>query len=149
MASALSGMMTSVISKLTTLLGEEYAKLKGVQREVNFMRDELSSMNALFQRLAEVDSVLDVQTKEWRRQVKEMTYDIEDCIDDFTHCIGHNGTADSVGLVHRLVRDLKALRARRRIASQIQELKAHVEDASKRRMRYKLDERAFDLLLQL
>ncbi|GJN35216.1 hypothetical protein PR202_gb23965 [Eleusine coracana subsp. coracana] len=137
-------MMTSVISKLTTLLGEEYAKLKGVQREVNFMRDELSSMNALLQRLAEVDSVVDVQTKEWRRQVKEMTYDIEDCIDNFTHCIGHNGTADSVGLVHRLVQNLKALRARCRIANQIQELKARVEDASKRRMRYKLDERAFE-----
>jgi hypothetical protein len=47
MASALSGVITSVISKLTTLLREEYAKLKGVQRELNFMKDELSSMTAL------------------------------------------------------------------------------------------------------
>jgi hypothetical protein len=106
MASALSGVITSVISKLTTLLGEEYAKLKRVQREVNFMRDELSSMNALLQRLAEVDSVLDVQTNEWRRQVKEMTYDIEDFIDDFMHRIDHNGTADSGSLIHRVVQNL-------------------------------------------
>jgi hypothetical protein len=144
MASALSGVITSVISKLTTLLGEEYAKLKRVQREVNFMRDELSSMNALLQRLAEVDSVLDVQTNEWRRQVKEMTYDIEDFIDDFMHRIDHNGTADSGSLIHRVVQNLKSLKAHHKIANQIQELKARVEEASKRRLRYKIDERALE-----
>ncbi|CAN6334454.1 unnamed protein product [Urochloa humidicola] len=143
MASALTGVMTEVIGKLMALLGEEYTKLTGVQREVNFMKDELSSMNALLQRLAEVDHDLDLQTKEWRRQVQEMSYDIEDCIDDFIHRIGHNGMDDSTGLVRRMVQQLKALRARHQIGSQIQELKARVEDASKRRMRYKLDERAF------
>ncbi|KAL6622438.1 hypothetical protein ACP70R_032317 [Stipagrostis hirtigluma subsp. patula] len=143
MASALAGVMTSVINKLSALLGEEYGKLKGVQREVNFMKDELSSMKAFTQRLAEVDSELDVQTKEWRRQVQEMSYDIEDCIDDFMHRIGHNGMADSTGLGRRMVQHLKALRARHQIANQIKELKARVEDASKRRMRYKLDERTF------
>ena len=143
MASALTGVMTSVIGKLAVLLGQEYTKLTGVQREVNFMKDELSSMNALLQRLAEVDSDLDVQTKEWRRQVQEMSYDIEDCIDDFMHRIGHNGMDDTAGLVSKVVQQLKSLRARHQIASQIQDLKARVEDASKRRMRYKLDERAF------
>ena len=44
--SVLAGVMTSVISKLTALLGEEYTKLKGLHREVEFMKDELSSMNA-------------------------------------------------------------------------------------------------------
>jgi putative protein kinase ArgK-like GTPase of G3E family len=101
-------------------------------------------MDALIQRLAEVDHDLDLQTREWRRQVQEMSYDIEDCIDDFIHRIGHNGTDDdSAGLVRRVVQKLKELRARHRIGSQIQELKARVEDASKRRMRYKLDDRAF------
>lgn len=137
------GVMTSVIGKLTALLGEEYTKLTGVQREANFMKDELSSMNALLQRLAEVDSDLDVQTKEWCRQVQEMSYDIEDCIDNFMHRIGHNGMSDSAGLVSKVVRQLKSLKARHQIASQIQDLKARVEDASKRRMRYKLDDRGF------
>jgi ATPase subunit of ABC transporter with duplicated ATPase domains len=143
MVSALTGVMTSVIGKLTALLGEEYTKLTGIQREVNFMVDELSSMNAFLQRLSEVDNNLDVQMKEWRRQVQEMSYDIEDCIDDFMHRAGQNNTVDSAGLIHRVIRQLKALRARHQIASQIQNLKARVEDASKRRMRYKLDERAF------
>lgn len=137
------GVMTSVIDKLTALLGEEYSKLTGVQREVNFMKDELSSMNALLQRLAEVDCDLDLQTKEWRRQVQEMSYDIEDCIDEFMHRVGTSSTTDSGGLVHGVVQQLKVLWARYQIGSQIQDLKARVEDASKRRMRYKMDEHAF------
>jgi hypothetical protein len=136
--------MTSVISKLTALLGEEYAKLKGVHREVEFMKDELSSMNALLQRLADVDCDLDVQTKEWSSQVREMSYDIEDCIDDFMKSLGQTEMAKSSGLVQSVVQQLKALRVRHQISSQIQGLKARVEDASKRRMRYKLDERTFE-----
>ncbi|EEC69511.1 hypothetical protein OsI_38749 [Oryza sativa Indica Group] len=136
--------MTSVIIKLSALLGEEYAKLKGLQREVEFMKDELSSMNALLHRLAEVDSDLDVQTEEWRNQVREMSYDIEDCIDGFTHRLGHIGIAEAAGPVQRVAQQLKVLKVRRQIASQIQELKGRVEDASKRRMRYKLDDRIFE-----
>ncbi|EEE53438.1 hypothetical protein OsJ_36529 [Oryza sativa Japonica Group] len=145
MASALTGVMTSVINKLTALLGKEYMKLKGVQGEVEFMIDELSSMNALLHRLAEEDQHLDVQTKEWRNQVREMYYDIEDCIDDFMHHLGHTDIAESAGLVHRMAQHLKTLRVRHQIANQIEKLKARVEDASKRRLRYKLDERTFNL----
>ncbi|KAF0887580.1 hypothetical protein E2562_002299 [Oryza meyeriana var. granulata] len=144
MASALTGVMTSVIIKLSALLGEEYTKLKGLQREVEFMKDELSSMNALLHRLAEVDSGLDVQTKEWRNQVREMSYDIEDCIDNFMHRLHHLGIAEAAGPVHRVAQRLKALSACRRTTNKIQELKARIEDASKRHMRYKLDERTFE-----
>lgn len=47
-----------------------------------FFKDELSSMNALLERLASSDA-LDPQTKEWRDQVREMSYDIEGCVDDY------------------------------------------------------------------
>ncbi|KQJ86320.1 putative disease resistance RPP13-like protein 3 [Brachypodium distachyon] len=144
MVSVLAGVMTSVISKLTTLLGMEYMKLKGVHREVEFMKDELSSMNALLQRLAEVDRDLDVQTKEWRNQVREMSYDIEDCIDDFMKSLSKTDAAEAAGLFQSVVQQLRTLRARHQITNQIQGLKARVEDASKRRMRYRLDERIFE-----
>ncbi|KAI5002097.1 hypothetical protein ZWY2020_026747 [Hordeum vulgare] len=108
------------------------------------MKDELSSMNALLQRLAEADRDLDVQTKEWRDQVREMSYDIEDCIDDFMKSLGQTDSAQIAGLVQSVVQQLKALRARHQISSKIQGLKARVEDASKRRIRYKLDERTFE-----
>ncbi|KAI4974018.1 hypothetical protein ZWY2020_041799 [Hordeum vulgare] len=41
-------------------------------------------MNAL-ERLADADAAapLDPQTREWRDQVREMSYDIEDCVDEY------------------------------------------------------------------
>src|SRR3954470_1691564 len=73
-----------------------------------------------------------------------MSYDIEDCIDDFMKNLGRPDTAESAGLVQSVVQQLKALRARHQISSQIQGLRTRVEDASKHRMRYKIDDRTFD-----
>ncbi|XBI31384.1 hypothetical protein VPH35_054953 [Triticum aestivum] len=61
-----------------------------------------------------------------------MSYDIEDCIDDFMKSLGQTDRAKAAGLVQSVVQ------------YQIQGLKARVEDASKRRMRYKLGERTFE-----
>jgi len=37
--------MEPLLSKLTKLLGEEYAKLKGVRKQIEFLRDELTAMS--------------------------------------------------------------------------------------------------------
>jgi len=50
------------------------------------------------------------------------------------HFVG--GSSDGKGLLRRL----KTLRARHQLASKIQELKARVQEASARRMRYRLDD---------
>lgn len=137
LVSASSGVMKSLLGKLATLMGEEYGKLKGVRKEVASLEDEFRSMNALLEKLAGMDE-LDVQAKEWRNRVREMSYDIEDCIDDFMHHLGKNGA--STGFVNKTARVLKKLRARHQIANKIQEIKARVKEASEQRMRYKLDE---------
>ncbi|KAF8692025.1 hypothetical protein HU200_039972 [Digitaria exilis] len=125
--------MNSLLGKLATLMGEKYTKLKDVRKQVEFLHEELSSMGALLEDLADVEG-LDNQTKQWRNKVREMSYDIEDCIDEFIHRVG--GSSDGKGLLRRL----KALRARHQLANQIQELKARVQEASARRTRYKLDD---------
>lgn len=90
-------------------------------------------MAALLEDLADMED-LDNQTKQWRNKVREMSYDIEDCIDEFMHRVG--GSCDGKGLLRRL----KTLRARHQLANQIQELKIRVQEASARHMRYKLDD---------
>ncbi|TVU10929.1 hypothetical protein EJB05_44484, partial [Eragrostis curvula] len=138
LVSASTGVMNSLLGKLTDLMGQEYAKIKGLRKEVKFISDELSSMNDLLERIADVEE-LDQQTRSWRNQVREMAYDIEDIIDEFMHYdIG--GQIGDTGFIKKTIRPLKALRAKHRIAGQIEEIKALVRQTSERRERYKLDE---------
>ena len=134
MASAATGAMSSLLAKLAELLREDYQLHKGMRREVAFLRDELSSLNALLERLADVE-VLDPQTREWRNQVREMSYDIEDIIDDFM--LHKEDKSETNGLMRRL----KTLRSKYQISGRIKEIKILLHDASERRRRYKLDER--------
>lgn len=131
--------MNSLLCKLLTLLGDEYKLLKGIRKEIKALRDELSSMNSLLHKLSEL-SELDVQRKEWRNKVRELAYDIEDCIDIFMHQHQlHPGGRSKAGLIRRLTMKIKKLRRGRRIAIQIQELKSRVVEESGRCDRYKLD----------
>ncbi|KAI4967460.1 hypothetical protein ZWY2020_025872 [Hordeum vulgare] len=71
-----------LLGKLTKLLGEEYKKLTGVRKQASFLKVELSAMKALLDRMELMDK-LDPSAKNWRDHVREMSYDMENCIDDF------------------------------------------------------------------
>ncbi|KAL6658723.1 hypothetical protein ACP70R_002763 [Stipagrostis hirtigluma subsp. patula] len=131
------GVMKPVLDKLTTLMGDKYKILKGLRKEVFFLREELGTINALLQKMDDADE-LDPLAKNWRNHVIEMSYDIEDCIDDFMHCVGE--ASDKVGILRKASRYLRTFKDRYRIANQIEKIKANVIRASERRVRYKLDE---------
>lgn len=133
-----TGAMSSLLGKLTTLLSDEYTLLKSVRKEIAFLERELRSMHALLETLAEMHK-LDPLEKDWKDNLRELSYDIEDCIDRFTHRLG-NGDAKR-GFVKRTVHRLKTLWKRHDIATEIQELKARVMEESKRRGRYEFDNR--------
>ncbi|XP_020179780.1 disease resistance protein RGA5 [Aegilops tauschii subsp. strangulata] len=147
MASAATGAMSSLLAKLAELLGEDCYQnqmQRGTRREVAFLRDELSSMNALLERLADAGAAapLDPQTREWRDQVREMSYDVEDCVDEYMGQLRRRsggGGGGVVGLVLGYVGRVREMVSRRGIAEQIQELRARVVEAGHRRKRYKID----------
>ncbi|KAM0916369.1 hypothetical protein ACQ4PT_010214 [Festuca glaucescens] len=85
-ASVATGVMEPLLGKLTELLGEEYKKFTGVREQASFLRDELSAMKALLDKMELMDK-LDPSAKNWRDHVREMSYDMENCIDDFMHNI--------------------------------------------------------------
>ncbi|CAN6328934.1 unnamed protein product [Urochloa humidicola] len=144
MVSARTGVMNSLLTKLTAFMAEEYKAQKGVSRDIAFLRDELSSMNALLEKLAGME-ILDPQVREWRNQVREMAYDIEDYIDSHMFQLHHElGKAKGVKeFFRRSVRMVQDFGTQREIAGQIQELKACIIVASQRRERYMLDEVVF------
>lgn len=131
--------MDSLLAKLTALLGEEYMKHKSVRRKIASARDELSSMNALLLKLADVQG-LHQQLKDWRNNVRELAYDMEDCIDAFMHKLAHGHGVAKPGVIKKMARKMKRIWVRHRVADQIEELTARVKEVSERRSRYKLDE---------
>nr|UBY07247.1 NBS-LRR disease resistance protein [Dasypyrum villosum] len=135
--SATMGVMNPLLSKLATLMGDEYRKLKGVRKQASFLMRELGAMRAALEKLELMD-VLGPLAKNWRDHVREMSYDMENCIDDFMRQFG--GSDAKAGLIKQTARRLKTLRERHRIADQMEELKALALEANERRMRYKIDD---------
>ncbi|CAL4899496.1 unnamed protein product [Urochloa decumbens] len=135
--SASTGVMNSLLSKLSTLLSDQYKQLKGVRKDIMFLSRELIDMNAALEKLADMEK-LDVQTRVWRDKVREMAYDIEDCIDVFMHHLGQGD--DKEGLFHKTARKIRKLRVHYQIADKIQEIRARVVEQSESRERYKIVE---------
>jgi len=129
-----TGVMKPLLAKLTKLLGEEYAKLKGARKQIEFLRDELSAMSATLEVLADAEQ-LNPERRLWRDKLRELAYDLEDCIDGFMARVD-DGRDGPTGFIKKCSRKLKKLKARHDIANQIQELKAYVMEASERHKRY-------------
>ncbi|EAY99808.1 hypothetical protein OsI_21799 [Oryza sativa Indica Group] len=134
LVSAATGAMNSVLAKLAAFLGDEYKHAKGVRDDLAFLQSELTTMNKALHALADADQ-LDELSKDWRDRVRDLAYDIEDCIDLSVHRL--HGAGES-GLAAKMARMAKKIGAFRQIASQIQQLKARVLEVSERRNRYTL-----------
>lgn len=132
-ASALLGVMNPVLIKLTALLAKEFEKFKDVRKKISDLRDELSSMKTALEMVSESEEA-NPQIKEWMSQLRELSYDAEDCIDKHTHNLSHSDTSD--GLTHKLTSLVATLKARRHIGNQIKELMERALKVSDRHKRY-------------
>ncbi|PAN25697.1 hypothetical protein PAHAL_4G319400 [Panicum hallii] len=126
------GAVRSLLCKLGCLLSQERWLVQGVYGDMQFIKDELESMNAFLRTLTMLEGH-DDQVRIWMKQVREIAYDAEDCIDEFIH---HFGDSSGLGLRRWLMCILDLLGCRRRIAIQLQELKTRARDVGERRSRY-------------
>ncbi|CAO2200287.1 unnamed protein product [Urochloa humidicola] len=131
------GVMKPVLAKLTTLMGNEYKKIKGLRKMVTFLQRELRDMDALLEKMDSADE-LDPQAKNWRKDIIEMSYNIEDCIDDFMQRVGQAN--DKAGILRKAFKYMRTFKDRCNLANQFEEIKAQVMEASERRKRYMLDQ---------
>ncbi|KAF6993737.1 hypothetical protein CFC21_010582 [Triticum aestivum] len=130
-----TGVMKPLLSKLFKLLLDEHRKLKGVRRDAKFIGDELRSMKAALEVLADEEQ-LEPPMRIWRDDVRELSYDMEDCIDGFVAHVDHE--LDGRTMLKKFVDMLKKPKHRYQAASEIGKLKARATEASERHKRYNI-----------
>jgi len=78
------GALPSLLPKLAELLAGEYNLQKEVKGGIRFLQEELETMKAALEDISETPpDQVPRQDKIWARNVKELSYDIEDNIDTF------------------------------------------------------------------
>ncbi|URE31840.1 NB-ARC domain [Musa troglodytarum] len=130
------GVTASLLGKLGTILAEEAGLLAGVEDDIQYIMEELKSMDSF---LAVLSSSLDhdKQVKTWMEQVRDLAYDAEDCVDVFRHRLRRPRHQHPLagGLLHA-VRLLRTLKARHSVATDLRNLKLRARDVSERHARY-------------
>lgn len=121
--SALGGLLGYAKSAIA----DEIALQLGVQREVVFMKNELEMMQT-FLMAAEEGRGQEKVVATWVKQVRNLAYDVEDCLREFTVL--------SEGPFWWF--SPRAIGVRHRIAAEIRVLKDRVEEVSQRNLRYRL-----------
>ncbi|VAI63695.1 unnamed protein product [Triticum turgidum subsp. durum] len=138
LVSAATGALRSVLEKLATLLGDKYKCYKGVHGEIQFLTDELAAMHAFLLKMSEEEEPNE-QDKEWVNAVRELSYDMEDSIDDFMQGVDDKDNKPD-GFLEKIkhsLRKLGKMKTRQRIGNEIQDLKKQIIDVGKRNQRYK------------
>ncbi|KAF0899999.1 hypothetical protein E2562_026241 [Oryza meyeriana var. granulata] len=110
-------------------VAEEVALQLGIHRDHAFIRDELHMMQA-FLMAAHDERDEHKVVKAWVQQVRDLAYDVEDCLQDFAVRVGKPSWWRKCSP--------RTLLERRSVANKMKELRAKVEDVSQRSVRYRL-----------
>ncbi|CAO2174042.1 unnamed protein product [Urochloa humidicola] len=140
--SSTEGVLRILLGKLGAVLAEKYVLLSGVGQEIQELKEDLEIMNACLRDIsAGSEYHHSEQTTTWMKQVREVAYDAEDCIDIFWYHNSHRyyNHKPIVGWLHKIIHPLKTLRAMHNLAIEIRVLKARALKVSERRLRYRVE----------
>jgi disease resistance protein RPM1 len=130
----------SLLPKLAALLTDEYKLQKGVRGEIRFLQAEMERIQAALNRVSKLPpQQIDDLDNIWVRDLKELSYDIEDSVDSFMLRVDAPGCAKPKSFrrfFDRTIGLLTKAKARHHIADDIQDIKRRIHDVSERKDRY-------------
>lgn len=135
MAAQTHGAVDSLLGLLSSAIKDEARLLGGVHGDVQFIRDEMDSMNGFLLHLTKTEGEHDDQLRAWMKQVRDIAYIAEDCIELYVRDLAPPDDGFLAFLRHLPVY-LWTAPARHRLATKIRELKVRVRDVGERRLRY-------------
>ncbi|CAO2038633.1 unnamed protein product [Urochloa humidicola] len=138
------GAVDTLLGRLTALLIDEAQLLGRLRGDVQFIRDEMASMNSLIVHLTEAQHRTH-HVRTWMGQVVSLARDCEAYVQLYLRRVGGPTAVEdpsACGMscllthLHRLLRLLRTIPARHQIATRFQELKVRAKDVGDRRLRY-------------
>ncbi|KAM3253766.1 hypothetical protein ACQJBY_047707 [Aegilops geniculata] len=133
----MEGAAQTVLSDVVQLVGQEFRQLRAVRGEVTELRDELATMNTLLRMQSEADDGgLNHFVREWMKQIRELAYDAEDCVDLYLFRISCPTGDGGWYIWFKTKRFLATLFPRHRLASDIRSLRDRAVVISERHARY-------------
>ncbi|KAL6842875.1 hypothetical protein ACP4OV_027188 [Aristida adscensionis] len=140
-----TGAMCTLLPKLGGLLVEEYNLQKGVRDDIAFLVAELESMQAALVKISEapIDKPPDIQVKLWAKDVRELSYDIEDRVDTFMVRVDDGQEPKKLhglrGFIERSNNLLTKAKIRHDIGTDVKDIRSRIRQVSERRDRYRVD----------
>ncbi|TVU39729.1 hypothetical protein EJB05_13167, partial [Eragrostis curvula] len=133
-----TGALGILLPKLAQLLKDEYNLQASVRKDVEYLSRELESMHVALRKVGGVPSEqLDEQIKVWARDVRELSYDMEDTVDTFLVSVGSSDRHK--GFIKKMVELFSKGKTRHQIAEEIKDIRDRVKEVAERRDRYRID----------
>jgi disease resistance protein RPM1 len=133
--SVATGALKPAAEKLFTLLGDEYKRFKRVRDQIRFLTNKLTTMHALLLKIPEVEEHCHVPLdKAWMKEVRELSYDMEESINDFIMRVGdkHVKPDGFINNIKHTLGKLGKVKTRRRIGQEIKDLKKQIIEVGDR-----------------
>ncbi|XP_025805418.1 disease resistance protein RPP13-like isoform X2 [Panicum hallii] len=120
--SAAAGALQPVLEKLAALLlGEDYKRFERTRGEIESLTHELNAIMAFLIERSKVEDP-DGQDRLWMKDVRELSYDIEDSLDEFLlHAAAKSAEPD--GFMAKVRSLVERTKSRHRIAREVEVLK--------------------------
>uniref|UniRef100_I1QG17 Rx N-terminal domain-containing protein n=1 Tax=Oryza glaberrima TaxID=4538 RepID=I1QG17_ORYGL len=139
-----TGVLGSLLPKLGELLKDEYDLQRGTREKIKSLSRELESVHAVLRIVGEVPSEqLDELVKLWARDVRELSYDMEDIVDTFLVRFNDGHEPDDPRVLRHLCKKMRKLfkkaKDRREIAGAIRRINEKLQEVATRRARYRVD----------
>ncbi|RLN28453.1 hypothetical protein C2845_PM05G17310 [Panicum miliaceum] len=129
MNSIVGPLVRAVMEKLSDLLEQEFMLQKSLQSDIASLSAELRAMNSVLAELAGRGRQPDEQVKDFRNQLRELAYDVEDAIDRSVHRLHKPGDRSRLD---KLVAKPWELREKRSLAKRVGKCKARAAELSRR-----------------
>jgi len=130
---------STLLPKLAQLLKDEYNLHKGARKGIEFLYSELEIMHAALRKVGEVPrEQLDELQRIWARDVRELSYDMEDIVDTFQVRV-KGPEPPSKRSAKRFLKKMMGIvtkaKTRHEIGQEIKDIKERVKEVAERRDR--------------